>query len=111
MGTNKNGLSRPIHLCVGALPSLQGYIAEAFVFSYFGVASCTYLASAKYFSPMLILTYTGLIPLVRAVVVSLLFGLSMMLRCNMRLPVLRKEVLLVILGGMMRGGWVGGSVK
>jgi sodium/hydrogen exchanger-like protein 6/7/sodium/hydrogen exchanger 8 len=86
------------------LAELLAYVAEAFVFGYFGITSVGYLQDPKTVSPSLICFYIGCIFMSRVVAVAML---AVPLRCcwyrrgSAVLP--KRELCVVALAGCMRG--------
>jgi len=86
------------------LAEFLAYVAEAFVFGYFGLTSVGYLQDPKTVSPSLICFYIGCIFMSRVVAVALL---ALPLRCcwyrrgSAALP--KRELCIVALAGCMRG--------
>jgi len=99
----QHALSHEAQSFVCEVAEFISYMAEAFVFGYFGLTAVAYLSDPSSFSIKLILFYSACIILARATAVTLLVASLRLLRCGEVLALTRKEWCLVAFAGCMRG--------
>lgn len=96
-------LSEDARVFANEFAETLSYIAEAFVFGYFGLTAVTYLRDPDSFSLPLIVFYVAVVVVVRFVSVAWLALSLRVLRCGQKLALDRKELCVIALAGCMRG--------
>ena len=99
----KHSLSADARHLSTEMAEFFSYMAEAFVFGYFGLTAVPFLEKPSSFSPMLIVGYSLCIVAARFGAVLLLTLILRLLRCGQRHAIQPRELCVVSLAGCMRG--------